>query len=60
MWQVPISVHFDHGTTKHELLEALELVSFELYIAYVHSISTIALVLCKNFIPINTCRDLIR
>jgi fructose/tagatose bisphosphate aldolase len=25
MWQVPISVHFDHGTTKHELLEALEL-----------------------------------
>lgn len=27
MWQVPISVHFDHGTTKHELLEALELVS---------------------------------
>jgi hypothetical protein len=23
--RVPISVHFDHGTTKHELLEALEL-----------------------------------
>jgi hypothetical protein len=27
-WQVPITVHFDHGTSKQDLVEALELVSF--------------------------------
>jgi fructose/tagatose bisphosphate aldolase len=26
-WQVPIAVHFDHGTSKQDLVEALELVS---------------------------------
>lgn len=26
--QVPLTVHFDHGTSKPELLEMLELVSF--------------------------------
>ena len=25
-WQVPITVHFDHGTSKEDLVEALELV----------------------------------
>lgn len=25
-WQVPITVHFDHGSSKFELVEALELV----------------------------------
>ena len=28
MWQVPITVHFDHGTSKQDLVEALELVMF--------------------------------
>jgi fructose/tagatose bisphosphate aldolase len=27
-WQVPITVHFDHGTSKQDLVEALELVIF--------------------------------
>lgn len=30
--QVPITVHFDHGTSKQELLESLELVSWLVFI----------------------------
>jgi hypothetical protein len=26
-WQVPITVHYDHGSSKSELMEAIELVS---------------------------------
>ncbi|CAE5957835.1 unnamed protein product [Arabidopsis arenosa] len=51
--RVPISVHFDHGTTKHELLEALELgldsvmvdgshLSFTENLAYTKSITELA------------------
>ena len=29
--QVPITVHFDHGTSKQELVEALDLVSAACY-----------------------------
>lgn len=27
-WQVPITVHFDHGSSKRELVDVLELVSW--------------------------------
>lgn len=30
--QVPVTVHFDHGASKQDLMEALELVSWHIFI----------------------------
>lgn len=35
--QVPITVHFDHGSSKQELMEVLELV-IQLYKCYLYSL----------------------
>ena len=54
VWQVPITVHFDHGTSKPELMEALELVSY-LLTCFLHSVSKTVFISVKELLKSNHC-----
>ena len=54
-WQVPITVHFDHGTSKQDLVEALELVSC----LFLFNIKAICLSVTTEYLPFDLLQSIL-